>query len=77
MEAVKKAVLDRNENVALMEPLALSVDSRHRATLTDLAVDLAARSAGFRRSLPSGDLYCPRRSRAVDELLLQQFNRGP
>jgi Fic family protein len=28
--------------------------SRHRSGLTDLAVDLAARSAGFRRSLPEG-----------------------
>jgi len=54
MEAAKKAVLDRKENTALMEPLVLSADSRHRPALTDLAVDLAARSAGFRRSLPSG-----------------------
>jgi Fic family protein len=54
METVKKAVLDRNENVTQMEPLVLSADSRHRAALTDIAVDLAARSAGFRRSLPSG-----------------------
>jgi Fic family protein len=50
----KMAVADRGENTAEMEPLVLSVDSRHRAALTDLAVDLATRSAGFRRSLPPG-----------------------
>jgi len=37
-----------------MEPLLISEISRHRAGLTDLALELAQRSAGFRRSLPSG-----------------------
>ena len=37
-----------------MEPLRLSDSSRHQAALTELAFDLAARSAGFRRSLPDG-----------------------
>ncbi|MBI4183297.1 MAG: Fic family protein [Proteobacteria bacterium] len=37
-----------------MEPLLIGESSRHRGTLTDLAVDLAARSAGFWRSLPEG-----------------------
>jgi Fic family protein len=37
-----------------MEPLLIGSDSRHRPRLTDLAVELAARSAGFRRSLPDG-----------------------
>lgn len=36
-----------------MEPLILSEGSRHRALLTDLAVDLAAKAASFRRSLPT------------------------
>ena len=36
-----------------MEPLLLS-GSRFQAELSDLAVDLAAASAGFRRSLPTG-----------------------
>ena len=45
---------DRSEPVASMEPLLISEDSRHRKELTDLAVDLAAKSAGFRRSLPQG-----------------------
>jgi len=50
------AVKDRGEAVAMMEPLLLSEGSRHRETLLDLAVELAARSAGFRRSLPEGVL---------------------
>ncbi|OGT34268.1 MAG: cell filamentation protein Fic, partial [Gammaproteobacteria bacterium RBG_16_51_14] len=37
-----------------MEPLLLTEDSRHRPALSDLAVELAASSAGFRRSLPAG-----------------------
>jgi Fic family protein len=47
-----KTVKDRGENVSLMEPLLIGSDSNHRPALTDLAVELAARSAGFRRSLP-------------------------
>lgn len=39
-----------------MEPLLITEDSKHRTELTDLAVELAARSAGFRRSLPEGVL---------------------
>ena len=35
-----------------MEPLQIGVDSRHRVPLTDLALELALKSAGFRRSLP-------------------------
>ena len=37
----------------LMEPVVVGEDSRHRGELTDLALDLAQRSAGFRRSLPA------------------------
>jgi len=47
-----KAAADRGETVAGMEPLLLREDSRHRAGLTDLALELAQKSAGFRRSLP-------------------------
>ena len=36
-----------------MEPLLIGGDSRHRGALTDLALDLAQKSAGFRRSLPA------------------------
>jgi Fic family protein len=45
---------DRGESEALMEPLVLSADSRHRGVLTDLALDLASRSTGFSKSLPPG-----------------------
>jgi len=54
MEADIEAVMDRKEDLALMEPLLIAEGSRHRGELTDLAVDVAARSAGFRRSLPNG-----------------------
>lgn len=45
---------DRSEAPSRMEPLLLSEGSGHRPALNDLAVELAAASAGFRRSLPSG-----------------------
>ena len=54
IEADISAVMDRNETVALMEPLLIAEGSRHRGELTDLAIEVAARSAGFRRSLPDG-----------------------
>ena len=47
---------DSGENTTLMEPLLIGSDSRHRPVLTDLAVELAMQSAGFRRSLPNGVL---------------------
>jgi Fic family protein len=47
---------DAGESVGLMEPLLIRESSRDRGALTDLAVELAARSAGFRRSLPQGVL---------------------
>jgi Fic family protein len=47
------AAIDRGENLSAMEPLSLSENSIHRATLLDLAVELAAKSAAFRSSLPS------------------------
>ncbi len=40
-------------SVAGMEPLLVPESSRHRAALNDLALELAQRSAGFRRSLPA------------------------
>ncbi|MBI2687012.1 MAG: Fic family protein [Acidobacteria bacterium] len=36
-----------------MEPLQIAASSRHRGELADLAVELAQKSAGLRRSLPS------------------------
>jgi Fic family protein len=47
-----KPVKDRGETISLMEPLLISESSRHRPALTDLALELAQKSAGFRRSLP-------------------------
>jgi len=46
------AAEDRGETTGLMEPLLIGETSRHRAALTDLAVELAQKTAGFRRSLP-------------------------
>ena len=57
-EDIKPAKLaeDRGEPVDLMEPLLVTDSSQHRTALTDLTVELAARAAGFRRSLPEGVL---------------------
>src|SRR6266498_4000362 len=54
IKADTTAATDRGESLAMMEPMLIGEGSRHRGALTDLAVDLAARSAGFRRSLPEG-----------------------
>lgn len=50
------AAPDRGEPVTQMTPFLIGEDSRQRGPLTDLAVDLASKSAGFRRSLPPGIL---------------------
>jgi Fic family protein len=47
---------DQGEAASLMEPMLVPDGSPHRARLTDLAVELASRSAGFHRSLPEGVL---------------------
>src|SRR5216683_4127271 len=60
LEADKKADINpvkaRGETISLMEPLLIGDSSRHRAALTDLALELAQKSAGFRRSLPESVL---------------------
>src|SRR3981189_1983133 len=43
---------DRGESIAVMEPLLVGETSRHRGKLTDMALELAQKSGGFRRSLP-------------------------
>jgi len=43
---------DRGESIAMMEPLLIGEASRHRGKLTDMALELAQKAAGFRRSLP-------------------------
>jgi len=47
-----KTAKDGGDPVSLMEPLLLGDGSRHRGALTDLALDLAQKSTGLRRSLP-------------------------
>lgn len=46
------AVTDRGESPSIMEPLLISQQSIHRGKLVDLTLELVAKSAGFRRSLP-------------------------
>jgi Fic family protein len=53
-KAANGAAVDRGENPSAMEPLVLSEAAGHRQALNDLAVELAAASSGFRRSLPPG-----------------------
>src|SRR6266478_9314198 len=52
IEADIKAAKDRGESTGLMEPLLIGETSRHRGALTELALELAGKAAGFRRSLP-------------------------
>jgi len=52
INAVSKGGEDGGEAPALMEPLLISEVARNRAGLPDLALTLAQKSAGFRRSLP-------------------------
>lgn len=54
METDIEATPDRGEAVTMMEPLLIAGDAKGRGELVDLAVDLAAKSTGFRRSLPDG-----------------------
>ena len=48
--------MDRKEDKALMEPMRVSTSSTRYGELSDLALELAERSAGFRRSMPDGTL---------------------
>lgn len=54
MKEDTKADIDRGETLGSMAPLLIGESSRHRTPLVDLVVDLSARAAGFRRSLPDG-----------------------
>jgi len=54
---IKEDVLeaeDRGEAVSSMEPMLVRNSGRFRDELADLALELTARSTGFRRSLPDG-----------------------
>ncbi|MGY4230043.1 Fic family protein [Bradyrhizobium sp. USDA 4503] len=52
----KSADPDRDESTGLMEPMLVSESSGRRTQLADLTVELAAKSAAFRHSLPGGVL---------------------
>jgi Fic family protein len=52
-EDIKEAE-DRGEAVTMMEPLLVRQPGIAREELADLALDLTARSTGFKRSLPGG-----------------------
>ena len=52
IEADMSADIDRGETVSMMEPMLISGSSRHRDGLADLAVELASKSTGLRKSLP-------------------------
>ena len=51
-EPAKLPAKDRRESIGLMEPLLVGEGSAQRGALTDLALELGQKSAGFRRSLP-------------------------
>lgn len=45
---------DRGETISLAEPMLVSSSAKGAGPLLDLAVELAARASGFKRSLPPG-----------------------
>ena len=49
---MKKRGSEYVESLYLFEPLLFDLTSRHRAGLSDLAIDFATKTAGLRRSLP-------------------------
>jgi hypothetical protein len=51
-EPAKRPAKDRGGSIDLMEPLLISEGSPQRGALTDLALELGQKTAGFRRSLP-------------------------
>ena len=58
-----------------MEALLIGETSRHRGALTDLALELASKAAGFRRSPAGKSADFARRSPTSDKLLPQQPHR--
>lgn len=52
----KNPLLDRDEPIGRMEPLLFAEGSRHKPALADACLELAAKAAGFRSSLPPGQL---------------------
>lgn len=52
-KADRIAVVDRKELISKMEPMVLGESGKKLGRLADLAVEIAAKSAGFKRSLPA------------------------
>lgn len=52
-----KKVEDRGEAISLMEPMLISGSSMKRGEMVDLALELAQKSAGLRKSLPEKLLF--------------------
>lgn len=50
-------VIDGGESIEMMEPLVIGETAPRRAALADVALELAQRSAGFRRSLPASTVH--------------------
>jgi Fic family protein len=48
--------MEREEDKALMEPMKISTGSSDYLDLSDLAMELASKSEGFKRSMPDGTL---------------------
>jgi Fic family protein len=53
-DIIADMIPDRGEAASMMEPALIGEGSRHRGRLTDLAIELSSRAAGFRRSLHPG-----------------------
>jgi Fic family protein len=54
--ASSRHLTDHDEPVTMMLPAVLSDEAKGKAKLNDLALELVARSAGLKRSLPEGTL---------------------
>ncbi len=54
MKTDSEGVAHRNEPLSLMEPLLIPPDACSFGEINDLTVELAAKAAGFRRSIPAG-----------------------
>ncbi len=52
MKVDMEMTIDRGDSIGAMEPLSIGESSPRRAPLADLALELVAKSEGFRRSLP-------------------------
>jgi Fic family protein len=53
-KSAKSPAKNGGESIGQMEPLIISDVSKKKAALIDLAMELASKSSGFRRSLPLG-----------------------